>query len=70
MCAEATPTLSITVEDNGVGAAYGAAAGRGEGLALHTAMLAVIGGTLTLESAAGAFTRVTIHPPAQTNAFG
>jgi signal transduction histidine kinase len=58
--------LKITVEDDGVGltAAHGAnGGGSGQGLALHSTMLAVVGGTLAIESEPGAHTRVQISLP-------
>lgn len=57
--------LEIAIEDDGVGLGSTArgADGSGHGLALHSTMMAVIGGTLTVESAAGRFTRVTLALP-------
>ncbi len=70
--------FEIQVSDDGVGIANAANAshpraeqntteGRlvsgGQGLALHTTMMAVIGGTLTAEAAAGRGTRVTLSIP-------
>jgi signal transduction histidine kinase len=49
--------LEIVVEDDGVGMG---AASAGAGLALHSTMMAVVGGSLSAESAAGAYTRVTL----------
>jgi signal transduction histidine kinase len=54
--------FQIIVQDDGIGlhkASLQGEQGAGQGLALHSAMLAVIGGTLALESSAG--TRVTIR---------
>ncbi|MCC6805210.1 MAG: hypothetical protein IT319_20190 [Anaerolineae bacterium] len=59
--------LTIAVEDNGVGVARtdGSPAGSGHGLALHSTMMAVVGGALTVESAPDQFTRVLLTlPPA------
>jgi signal transduction histidine kinase len=56
-------TLTICVEDDGVGITSpmnAPSGGSGQGLALHSTMLAVIGGSLEVESVAGAYTRVTI----------
>ncbi len=55
-------TLAISVEDDGVGLEGTGSAqhGSGHGLALHSTMMAVIGGTLTVESAPDRFTRVTV----------
>ena len=57
--------LKITVEDNGVGieSTQGPSGGSGQGLALHSTMMAVIGGTLAVESVAGAYTRVSLMLP-------
>ncbi len=57
--------LEITVKDDGVGldAAQKADVSRGQGLALHSTMMAVVGGTLTVESVPGAYTRVTLTLP-------
>ncbi|MFZ6028452.1 MAG: sensor histidine kinase [Chloroflexota bacterium] len=60
--------LLMEIEDNGIGIAAegqptGQPAGSGSGLALHSAMLAVVGGTLSIESEAGIFTRVQIQLP-------
>lgn len=59
--------LALTIEDDGAGWSVGAGvdgpgptSGTGQGLALHATMLAVVGGTLTVESEAGAFTRVQL----------
>ncbi len=57
--------LRLMIEDDGVGmgAAHSSSAGSGQGLGLHTTMMAVIGGTLTTESAPNRFTRVTLAVP-------
>jgi signal transduction histidine kinase len=57
--------LAIAVEDNGVGLERtdGSSAGSGHGLALHSTMMAVIGGSLTVESAPDQFTRVRLTLP-------
>lgn len=53
--------LHLQIEDNGVGMLTDAyPQGSGQGLALHTTMMAVIGGELSIESASGEFTRVTL----------
>ena len=54
--------LAIIIEDNGVG--LGAASpnsGSGQGLALHSTMMAVVGGELSVDSLPGQFTRVTLR---------
>lgn len=56
-------TLQLTIEDNGVGLAAETAQGNGQGLALHSTMMAVIGGELAIESVPGQFTRVNITWP-------
>jgi signal transduction histidine kinase len=57
--------LQVVVEDDGVGlgAAEPAASGSGQGLALHSTMLTIIGGTLTAKSGAAGSTRVTLALP-------
>ncbi len=54
--------LVIEIEDDGVGleSAAPAPSGSGQGLALHGTLMAVIGGSLGLESVPGRFTRVTL----------
>jgi len=56
---------TLTIEDNGVGleASQGVNRGSGQGLALHSTMMAVAGGALAVESAAGQFTRVSLTLP-------
>ncbi|MBM2809612.1 MAG: Histidine kinase protein [Chloroflexi bacterium] len=57
--------LQLAIEDDGVGLEATAtdARGSGQGLALHSTLMAVIGGGLTVESAANRFTRVTLILP-------
>ncbi|MFN8458365.1 MAG: ATP-binding protein, partial [Anaerolineae bacterium] len=56
--------LEMVIEDDGVGITAGTGdGGSGQGLALHSTMLAVIGGTLSLESEPGMFTRVILTLP-------
>ncbi|MBN1814233.1 MAG: hypothetical protein JXA14_20510, partial [Anaerolineae bacterium] len=57
--------LEITIKDDGVGLGTGSPseACSGHGLALHSTMMAVVGGTLAVESAPGAYTRVTLRLP-------
>jgi signal transduction histidine kinase len=57
--------LSITIEDDGVGVTTPSThnGGSGQGLALHSTMLAIIGGTLEVESVAGQYTRVVLRLP-------
>jgi signal transduction histidine kinase len=68
--------LEITIEDNGAGFASGelgelsevgsTAGSSGQGLALHSTMMAVIGGYLTVESVPRQRTRVTLKLPGST----
>ena len=54
--------LRLWIEDDGVGAGHGAPSlGSGNGLALHNAMLAVIGGTLTSAHGVTSGTRITLE---------
>ncbi|MDX1437659.1 MAG: hypothetical protein R3335_12650, partial [Anaerolineales bacterium] len=57
--------LVVRIEDNGVGIQTGGldAGGGGQGLSLHGAMMAVINGSLSVESAAGEYTRVVLELP-------
>jgi signal transduction histidine kinase len=62
--------LEIIVEDDGVGLgtagagrANGANGGSGQGLALHSTMMAVIGGSLSMDSVPGKYTRVLLSLP-------
>jgi signal transduction histidine kinase len=58
--------LVLKIEDDGVGLAGAdapAIKGSGQGLALHSTMMAVVGGTITVESVAGKYTRVQLALP-------
>jgi signal transduction histidine kinase len=57
--------LELRIEDNGVGLAFSGpgSSGSGSGLALHSTMMAVINGSLALESAPGEYTRVVLRVP-------
>jgi signal transduction histidine kinase len=57
--------LEVLIEDNGVGLNSQAASsdGSGSGLTLHSTMLAVVGGSLSLDSQPGTYTRVHIQIP-------
>jgi signal transduction histidine kinase len=57
--------LRLVVEDDGVGlsASRESAHAGGQGLALHSTLMAVIGGALALESAPGEYTRVVLSLP-------
>lgn len=55
---------SIVIEDDGKGlATFPHETDNGHGLALHSTLMAVIGGELSLESEPGKFTRVTLSLP-------
>jgi signal transduction histidine kinase len=58
--------LKIVIEDDGVGLETTGQSqrGNGHGMALHSTMLAVVGGTLTLESVPKVYTRVSLTLPA------
>jgi signal transduction histidine kinase len=65
---EAQDGLQLTIEDNGIGlestaATSKASGGSGQGLALHGAMMAISGGTLSLETRPEGGTRVLMHLP-------
>lgn len=57
--------LELSITDDGVGIAFAGpvSEGSGQGLALHSTLMAVVGGSLALESAPGAFTRVALSVP-------
>jgi len=55
--------LHITIEDNGPGLT--ASPGAGQGLALHSTMIAIVGGSLALESTPGQMTRVRLTAPVE-----
>lgn len=65
---ECTGGLRVIIEDDGVGlgSGDGASAGSGQGLALHSTMMAVVGGTLSVEAVQGARTRVSLVLPAES----
>lgn len=57
--------LSLSIEDDGAGVGgVTSIGGSGQGLALHSTLLAVVGGTLAVESEPGCYTRVNLHLPA------
>lgn len=59
--------LLILIEDNGVGfQAAAPSTGSGQGLALHSTMMAVVGGAITVESVPGKCTRVFLLLPGDT----
>ncbi len=54
--------LEIIIEDNGIGlGALSPNQGSGQGLALHSTMMAVVGGELSVDSDPGKYTRVTLR---------
>jgi signal transduction histidine kinase len=59
--------LQVTIQDDGAGlpgglpAASVSGSGNGQGLALHSTLMAVIGGSLALESVPGQYTRVVLR---------
>lgn len=59
--------LQLIIEDNGVGlenvTPHNHHGGSGQGLALHGAMMAILGGTLSLDSRPEGGTRVLLHLP-------
>jgi signal transduction histidine kinase len=57
--------LELIIEDNGLGMrpTDEPSQGSGQGLALHSTMMAVIGGALILDSVPGEFTRVSLRLP-------
>ena len=56
-------SLEIVIEDNGAGPVELKSGSSGQGLILHSTMMAVIGGSLALESAPGLPTRVILYLP-------
>ncbi|RMG97007.1 MAG: hypothetical protein D6706_09190 [Chloroflexi bacterium] len=63
--------LILCIEDNGVGfRAQPINRGSGQGLALHSTLMAVVGGALTIDSHPGQWTRVTLQtaPPLPASA--
>lgn len=63
MRAEWNNNLQITISDNGVGITTAPSGNRGQGLALHSTLMAVIGGTLVVESSPGEYTRLILSLP-------
>jgi signal transduction histidine kinase len=57
--------LEVTVKDNGTGLSPATLApqGNGQGLALHSTMMAIVGGTLAAESLPGQYTRIILSLP-------
>ena len=65
LTAAPSPSLHLIIEDDGVGlnAAATPNGGSGQGLALHSTLMAVIGGSLALESVPQTYTRVVLTLP-------
>lgn len=62
--ASAQPHLVIVIEDDGVGLGLNEQPrGTGQGLALHSTLMAVLGGSLAVETQPGQFTRLTLTLP-------
>ncbi|MCB0209814.1 MAG: hypothetical protein KDJ52_10805 [Anaerolineae bacterium] len=61
--------LLICIKDNGRGIQSPKPAGTGQGLALHSTMLAIIGGELNVESVADQFTKVRISLPPSPKSY-
>jgi len=62
----APPVVELAVEDDGVGVTLAhPATGAGAGLALHSTILAILGGSLEVSSPSGGPTRVTVRLPAE-----
>ncbi|MCP5099411.1 MAG: hypothetical protein GY943_27980 [Chloroflexi bacterium] len=56
--------LTLTIQDNGVGMGNSPQSkGTGQGLALHTTMMAVVGGAITINSVPDQLTQVTLSLP-------
>jgi signal transduction histidine kinase len=60
--------LEILIEDDGVGlgAIEASNGGSGQGLALHSTLMAVVGGSLATESVPGRYTRIRLTLPQET----
>jgi len=61
--------LEIIIEDNGVGPVEHHSGSSGQGLILHSTMMAVIGGSLALERAPGSPTRLILRLPEDVEAI-
>lgn len=55
--------LIIIITDDGVGLGNSDTSGSGQGLALHSTMMAVVGGSVVVDTAAHQFTQVTLNVP-------
>lgn len=65
IAATCTDGMRLLIEDDGIGAATANTShgGSGQGLALHSTLLAVVGGELVVESVPGQYTRVVLSLP-------
>ena len=54
------------IEDNGVGLGESRSSGSGQGLTLHSTMMAVVNGSLALESTPGEHTRLILRLPEES----
>lgn len=64
---EISDALELTIEDDGVGVdgAVKTDGGSGQGLGLHSTMMAVVGGSLAIESVRDSYTRVRLRVPVE-----
>lgn len=76
VCLRAGEALQLIIDDDGMGIAAATLSagdtqqGSGSGLALHSTMLAIVGGSLAVEPRAGGGTRATIRLPYERAADG
>jgi signal transduction histidine kinase len=65
ICITINTDIEIVIQDNGCGLKNGKApsTGSGQGLAIHSTLMELIGGRLSIESEPGSFTRVSLHSP-------
>ncbi|MBL8046972.1 MAG: hypothetical protein JNL09_10540, partial [Anaerolineales bacterium] len=69
--ASSNPHLVIVIEDDGVGLGLSEQPrGTGQGLALHSTLMAVLGGSLAVETQPGQYTRLTLTLPASSISIG
>jgi len=65
ICITTNAEINIVVQDNGGGVKNGKdpSKGTGQGLAIHSTLMELIGGRLSVESEPGSFTRVSLNCP-------
>ncbi len=65
ICITTNTEIKIIVKDNGGGVKNGKdpSKGTGQGLAIHSTLMELIGGRLSIESEPGSFTRVSLNCP-------